>query len=97
MFSTQHIPRNDARLVEPHKRLMAAVLQTVVDDCHGTVHRRAAGTKEGPTTGTHDVHHAIAYATSKDREWPFSFENLCDALDIDAGCFRHELRKERET
>ncbi len=97
MFSTQPIPGDDARLVEPHKRLMAAVLQTVVDDCHGTVHRRAAGVKGAPSTGTQGVHRAIAYVTSEDREWPFSFENLCDALDIDAGCFRQELRKERGT
>jgi hypothetical protein len=41
MLPTQYLRRADARLVEPHKRLMAAVLQTVVDDCRGSVYRRA--------------------------------------------------------
>ena len=26
-----------------------------------------------------------------DREWPFSFENLCDALSLDPGRLRHGL------
>ena len=34
---------------------------------------------------------AIAYVTSTDRVWPFSFENLCDALDLDAGNLRRRL------
>jgi hypothetical protein len=29
---------------------------------------------------------------SKDRTWPFSFENLCDALGLDAGGLRRELQ-----
>ena len=28
---------------------------------------------------------------SKDRVWPFSFENLCDALDLDARKLRRRL------
>ena len=28
---------------------------------------------------------------SKDRVWPFSFENLCDALDLDARRLRRAL------
>ena len=28
---------------------------------------------------------------SKDRVWPFSFENLCDALDLDADTLRRAL------
>ena len=60
-----------ARLAEPHKRLIAAVLQAVVDDCRGgSVYRRSAST---------------------DRTWPFSFENLCDALELDAVALRREL------
>ena len=31
---------------------------------------------------------------STDRTWPFSFENLCAALDLDASHLRRELRKE---
>lgn len=81
-----------ARLVEPQKRLMAAVLQTVVDDCRGTVCRRAAG--HGIRTDLRGVRRATAYVASTDRAWPFSFENLCDSLGLDAGWFRQKLRKE---
>jgi hypothetical protein len=34
---------------------------------------------------------AIAYVSSTDRAWPFSFENLCDALDLDAANLRRRL------
>src|SRR2546427_11920991 len=43
MLTTQGLRSPDSRLVEPYKRLMAAVLQTVVDDCRGSVYRRARG------------------------------------------------------
>lgn len=91
-IATDSISRADVRSVEPHKRLMAAVLQAAVDDCRGSVYRRAAG--YGAPTDRQGVHHAIAYVTSTDRAWPFSFENLCEALGMDAGCLRQELRKD---
>jgi hypothetical protein len=34
---------------------------------------------------------AIAYVASTDRAWPFSFENRCDALGLDAPALREEL------
>lgn len=71
---------------------MAAVLQAVVEDYRGTVSRRAAGHSE--PTDLRGVHHAIAYVANTDRAWPFSFENLCEALGMDAGCLRRELQKE---
>jgi hypothetical protein len=81
-----------ACLAEPHKRLMAAVLQTVVDDCRGTVYRRGAG--YGRPTNISAAQRAMAYMTNTDRVWPFSFENLCDALGMDAGSVRQEFRKD---
>ena len=80
----------DSCLVEPHKRLMAAVLQTVVDDCRGSVYRRARGDRT--PIARRDVRKATAYVASTDRGWAFSFENLCEALGLDAGCLRRELR-----
>jgi hypothetical protein len=74
------------RLAEPHKRLMAAVLRTVVDDCCGSSVHRRKGTVEAGT-----VRQAVAYVASTDRAWPFSFENLCDALGLDATALREEL------
>ena len=68
---------------------MAAVLQTVVDDCRGSAYRRARGLK--PILGLQELRRAVAYAASNDRSWPFSFENLCEGLGLDANSLRREL------
>ena len=90
MLPTQYLRRADSHLVEPHRRLMAAVLQTVVDDCRGSVYRRARGDRT--PIARRDVRKATAYVASTDRRWAFSFENLCQALGLDAGRLRRELR-----
>jgi hypothetical protein len=79
------------RAAEPERRLMAAVLQGVVDDHGGSVYRRAAG--YGSPTNRRRLRAAAAYVASRDRRWPFSFENLCDALSLDSGRLRRALRK----
>jgi hypothetical protein len=87
MLPTQYASR--VRLAEPHKRLMAAVLHAVVDDCRGgSVYRRSTG--KG-VIEAHSIRKAVAYVASTDRAWPFSFENLCDALGVDAATLREEL------
>ena len=74
---------------EPQRRLMAAVLRAVIDDCRGgSDYRRSAG--KG-VVGAATVRQAVAYVASTDRAWPFSFENLCDALGLDATALRDEL------
>jgi hypothetical protein len=88
MLPTQYLRRAGSFRVDPHKRLMAAVLQTVVDDCRGSAYRRARGYDAPSGLGR-----AIAYVASRDRAWPFSFENICDALGLDADCLRQELQK----
>ena len=96
MIPTPHLSgAADGRCIESHKRLMVAVLRTVVDDCRGSVYRRAAGYR-APTT-LRGIRQANAYVASTDRAWPFSFENLCEALGVDAGCIRQQLRKEQGT
>ena len=60
---------------------MAAVLRAVIDDV-------------GDVT-TRD--NALAYVDSGDRLWPFSFENLCEALDMDASDVRRQLRGDPTT
>ena len=89
MRPTENLRSADSCLAEPHKRLMAAVLQTVVDDCRGLVYRRARGDRT--PIARRDVRKATAYVASTDRRWAFSFENLCEALGLDAGCLREEL------
>src|SRR5207244_207056 len=76
----------------PHRRLMAAVLQTVVDDCRGSGYRRAAGYPA--PTGRRRIHQALSYMANTDRVWPFSFENLCEALGLDAGRLRQQFARE---
>ena len=70
---------------------MAAVLQTVVDDCRGgSAYRRSRRYEAG--IDTRGTKRAIAYVASTDRTWPFSFENLCEALGLDSNHLREELR-----
>jgi hypothetical protein len=89
MLPTQSSSHAGVRLAEPHRRLMAAVLGTVVDDCRGgTVYRRPAGYA---AIDTPCVRKALAYVASTDRTWPFSFENLRDAFGLDADGLREEL------
>jgi hypothetical protein len=91
MLPIQYLRRTGAR-TDPHRRLMAAVLQTVVDDCRGSVHRRLPGERRTDARGASQ---AAAYLTSTDRAWPFSFENLCEALSLDPVALRGELGKAR--
>ena len=94
MLPTQSVFKRGTRPSEPHKRLMAAVLQTVVDDC-----REAAARRQLPPASEAEargVRKAMAYVASSDRVWPFSFENLCDALELDSQSLRAALAVERE-
>jgi hypothetical protein len=94
MLPSQYLNRRGSRLAEPHKSLMAAVLRTVVDDC------RAASIDLRPVVAHADlrprgVRQAIAYVASTDRAWPYSFENLCEALGLSAEALRRELNVRR--
>lgn len=93
MRALQDLPTAGTRLLEPHTRLMVAVLQTVVDDCTGSLHRRAAGHGESGDPGR--LRDAIDYVSSEDRSWPYSFENICDALEMDVDCLREKLQQGR--
>jgi hypothetical protein len=54
---------------------MVAVLEVALEDASDMADR----------TG------AAAWVTSTDRAWPFSFENICEALDMDPQRVRREL------
>ena len=87
MLPAQYASR--VRPAEPQRRLMVAVLRAVIEDCRGgTVYRRSAGYHAVDTRG---IRQAIAYVASTDRSWPFSFENLCEALGLDADGLRDAL------
>jgi len=91
LLPDQYLPAASTRLALPQRRLMMAVLQTVIDDVHGSAHRRAAG-HEGPAD-RREVERARAYISSTDRSWPFSFENVCEAIGIDSGSLRRALER----
>ena len=89
MRPTQFLRRAEARRGEPERRLMVAVLRTVMDDCWGSVYRRSAD--YGVPTDLRGIRRAIAYVASTDRTWPFSFENVREAIGIDADGLRERL------
>ena len=77
------------RIAEPQKRLMAAVLHAVIDDCRGgSLYRRSTG--KG-VVDARDARNAMTYVASTDRTWPFSFENLCEVLGLDVTTLRNAL------
>ena len=75
-----------AAAMQPEKRLMFAVLSDAVDIVmtpHGTTNIRRRML----------FHETAAWIRSDDREWPYSFVNLCDALGFDADRLRAGLAR----
>jgi hypothetical protein len=69
--------RTQPRPGEPHRNLMAAVLRAAVKDAYDASARV----------------NVMDYVMSTDRLWPFSFENLCEALEMDADDVRRQLHQ----
>jgi hypothetical protein len=88
MLPVQYLGQAGARLIEPEKRLMLAILLTVVDDYRASRQRRAM---RGGVRVDRAYAQATAYVASTDRTWPFSFENVCEAMGLDADRLREEL------
>ena len=87
VLPVQHL--RPVELAAPQRRLMLAVIQTVLDDFDGTAFARANG---NPTREQrHARLEAIAYLQSRDRSWPFSFDNICEAIGLDADGIRRKL------
>jgi len=91
LLPVQYLATPDRGRREPQTRLMVAVLQTVLDDYRGSAYRRAAG--YAGHRDRRDYAAARAYVASTDRKWPFSFENLCEAVGLDANRLRAELAR----
>jgi hypothetical protein len=73
---------------EGERRLMIAVLEDAVD-----VYRKQAAARDG--RGEQLFREAEEWIEDTDRSWLFSFENICDVLDIDGEYLRrglHELK-----
>ncbi|HSD29920.1 MAG TPA: hypothetical protein VLL75_21645 [Vicinamibacteria bacterium] len=65
---------------------MGAVLEDAVE-----VYRKQAGAREG--RGRQLFLDAEAWIEDPDRTWLYSFQNICDVLDIDADYLRRGLRR----
>ncbi|HSV06515.1 MAG TPA: hypothetical protein VLI07_08375 [Candidatus Binatus sp.] len=89
LLPMQYVQQAGARLVEPRKRLMLAVLMSAVSDCQQRMEQRAGA---GSSSARRAMVDAVAYVTSTDRSWPFSFENLCEAVGVDAVWLRRKLQ-----
>lgn len=72
------------RQLTPERRLMIAVLD---DAIHSVVKYRFA--KDG--LGRRLFALETEWLLSEDTRWPYSFECICDVLDLDAGAVRTEL------
>jgi len=66
------------------RRLIIAVLEDAVD-----VYRKQAGASDG--RGLQLFREAEEWIESRDASWLFSFENICDVLDLDADYVRRGL------
>jgi hypothetical protein len=88
MLPVQYLQARQRRM-EPQKRLMVAVLETVLDDFRSAVSRCAAGLSSPADRRAYEQ--ARAYVASTDRSWPFSFENICEAIGLDADGLREKL------
>src|SRR5437763_13035087 len=67
------------------RRLMIAVLEDAVD-----VYRKQVDAKD--PRGQQLFQEAEVWIEDSDRSWLFSFQNICDVLDIDADYLRRGLR-----
>src|SRR5438093_17960 len=67
------------------RRLMIAVLEDAVD-----VYRKQAGARDPRAQQL--FQDAEEWMEDTDRSWLYSFENICDVLDIDADYLRRGLR-----
>src|SRR5437867_3487104 len=94
LLPTQYIQQAGARLVEPRKRLMMAVLMSAVSDCQQRMEARAGA---GSSSARRAILEAHAYVASTDRSWPFSFENLCEAVGLNAAWLRRRLQNTQAT
>ena len=71
------------------RRLMIAVLEDAVD-----VYRKQAGARDPRTQQL--FQEAEEWIEDPDRTWLFSFQNICDVLDIDADYLRRGLHAWKE-
>lgn len=80
----QYFDTRQCRELEPQRRLAIAILRDAIE-CY----REHAGC---PTSPSRQLFvDAEAWITSRDREYCFSFENVCDLLGMDPDWIRQQV------
>jgi len=70
--------------IPPERELALAVMERAIDDL---AQSRFAKTRRGQR----EYWDAYDWVAAEDREWPFSFVNLCDALGLDVESTRRRI------
>ena len=77
-----------ARLTPEHRLRMA-----VLDDAIQCVHKYRFATN---AQGQRRFHEVMRWLLSDETDWPYSFEGICEVLDLDANAVRRRLRLARK-
>ena len=86
ILPSQFFSSPPASTERPEKRLMLAVLQDAV----ATLLKHAGTARCGQRRLTRE---AEQWIDARNSDWPFSFENICDVLNLDAAALREGLRR----
>ena len=82
----QYFSSSASCLQQPEKRLMLAVLEDAV----ATLFKYAADLRPAARRLVRDTE---VWVAARDHDWPFSFESICAALNLDASAVRRGLRR----
>src|SRR5581483_3568484 len=77
------------RYLDGERRLMIAVLEDAVD-----VYRKQAAAQDSRVRGL--FRDAEEWIEDTEKSWLYSFENICDVLDLDADYLRRGLHRWKE-
>ena len=86
ILPSQFFSAPSAGAERPEKQLMLAVLQDAV----ATLLKHAGSARSGPRRL---VREAEQWINARDPDWPFSFDNICSALNLDPAALREGLRR----
>lgn len=90
MLPAQYLNKAGEHRGAPERRLAIAVLQTVLHDCESA---STGGDDDGAMPRNPVARaRAMAYVMSDDRSWPYSFENLCETVGLDAEYLRRGIQ-----
>jgi hypothetical protein len=93
MLPVQYLHKAGEHRGAPERRLALAVLATVIHDCESVA--TDPGEERAAPRNREAYERAMAYVMSCDRSWPYSFENLCETVGLDAEYLRRGIQAAR--